>query len=60
MPPLVQPGPKALHWLRIALLGHRHPMGVDPHINPRGMEIALLELRCTISFAEPPVTQPPQ
>jgi len=34
-------GPKALHRLRIALLGHRHPMGVGPHIHPGGMEIEL-------------------
>jgi hypothetical protein len=36
---------KALHRPLIAIRGHRHPMGVGPHINPRGMEIALLSLR---------------
>ena len=35
---------KALHRLRIAIRGHRHPMGVGPHINPGSMEIELLSL----------------
>jgi hypothetical protein len=34
--------PKALHRLRIAITGHRHPVGVGPHINPGGIEIHLL------------------
>src|SRR5215471_14822578 len=36
-------GPKALHRPLIAIRGHRHPMGVGPHVNPSGMEIELLE-----------------
>jgi hypothetical protein len=34
--------PKLLHRLRIAILGHRHPMRVGPDINPGGIEIELL------------------
>ena len=34
--------PKALHRLLIAIMGHRHPMGVGPHINPGSIEIQLL------------------
>jgi hypothetical protein len=38
-------GPKAVHRPRIAIRGHRHPMGVGPPINPGGIEIELLSLR---------------
>ena len=38
-------GPKTLHRLLIAIGGHRHPVGVGPHINPGGIEIELLSLR---------------
>jgi hypothetical protein len=37
-------GPTTPHRLLIAILRHRYPMRVGPHINPGGMEIEPLEL----------------
>ena len=36
---------KPLHWLRITITGHGHPVGIRPDINPSSIEVQLLELR---------------